>query len=311
VRAPCYVRRVRKIALLAALAAAVAAVPAAATLELGDNRVTLAVDGRTRDYIVHVPKLPPRKRRRGAPVFLYLPAEGMTARQAAFLTGLSKFSDHDRFLAVFLDATRQPHDGFVGGRWNAGACTGGPSAPCGGRAYHGGPAHAAGVDDVGYVRAVLVDLATRIAIDPRRIYAFGHSEGGIMASRLACEAGDVIAAVTVAEGAIEVPCDHPARPVPVLLYHAVEDEVVPYDGNRDFPPVAHTFDAWRAIDGCAAPTVSRHHSRYSVEVARPCRGGSEVRLYTIAKGGNGWLLHAPAFVWQRVAWRFFRRHPLR
>jgi polyhydroxybutyrate depolymerase len=284
---------------------------ARATLDHGDFRATLDVDGRPRDYIVHVPRLPHRKHPRPVALVFYLPADGMTARQAATATGLSKFSDRDQFLVAYLDATRQPNDRRSGGRWNGGACTGGPTAPCGGRAFDGGPAHAAGVDDVAYVRAVIDDLGRQFPIDPRRIYAIGHTEGAIMASRLACELGDRIAAVTIAEGAIEVPCDHPARAVPVLLYHALDDAIVPYDGNKEFPPVAYTFDAWRTIDGCRGRTLTRPRTRFIVETSRPCRGDSQVRLYTIKQGGNGWLLHAPAFVWQRVAWRFFRGHPLR
>jgi poly(3-hydroxybutyrate) depolymerase len=43
------------------------------------------------------------------------------------------------------------------------------------------------VDDVGYLRAVIAEVSVRFAVDPRRVYVTGHSDGADMAHRLACE----------------------------------------------------------------------------------------------------------------------------
>ena len=68
--------------------------------------------------------------------------------------------------------------------WNAGACC----AP----ATHPDLA----IDDIAYVRAVLDDIALEgYRYDSRHVFALGNSNGGDLMYRIACEAGDRIAAV--------------------------------------------------------------------------------------------------------------------
>src|SRR2546426_27604 len=42
-------------------------------------------------------------------------------------------------------------------------------------------------DDVYFATAVLADVQSSWSVDPKRIYVFGHSNGGFMAHRLACD----------------------------------------------------------------------------------------------------------------------------
>ena len=46
------------------------------------------------------------------------------------------------------------------------------------------------VDDVGFINALIEELEANYAIDPRRIYVTGMSNGAMMSYRLACELGD-------------------------------------------------------------------------------------------------------------------------
>ena len=51
------------------------------------------------------------------------------------------------------------------------------------------------VDDVGFTRALLDDLAKVANVDAKRVFATGISNGGIMCYRLAAELSDRIAAI--------------------------------------------------------------------------------------------------------------------
>ena len=51
-----------------------------------------------------------------------------------------------------------------------------------------------GLDDVGFIRAMVAAIGAGNTIDEGRIYATGHSCGGAMTHRLACEAADLFAA---------------------------------------------------------------------------------------------------------------------
>lgn len=45
------------------------------------------------------------------------------------------------------------------------------------------------MDDVGYLRALIDKIEQDYSIDPKRIYATGILNGGMMSYRLACEGG--------------------------------------------------------------------------------------------------------------------------
>ena len=58
-----------------------------------------------------------------------------------------------------------------------------------------------GVDDVKYLSAIIDQLAFQYRIDPKRIWVVGHSNGGFMAHRLACDRADKIAGIVSLAGA--------------------------------------------------------------------------------------------------------------
>ena len=57
-----------------------------------------------------------------------------------------------------------------------------------------------GVDDAGYLRGVIEEIARRFAVDRKRVYLIGHSNGGFMAYRMACQSADLIAGIASLAG---------------------------------------------------------------------------------------------------------------
>ncbi|NDJ85756.1 MAG: hypothetical protein GYB66_07710 [Chloroflexi bacterium] len=89
------------------------------------------------------------------------------------------------------------------------------------------------VDDVGFLRVLISDLAVDLNIDQSRIYVTGFSNGGFMTQRLACDAPDTFAAFAIIGATLspifdEVCRDTPA--VPILFMHGTDDQSVPWDG---------------------------------------------------------------------------------
>ncbi len=72
-------------------------------------------------------------------------------------------------------------------------------------------------DDVAFTAKLLDDLATVVNVDPKRVYATGVSNGGMMCYRLAAELSDRIAAIAAVAGARPSTIS-PKRPVPVLRF---------------------------------------------------------------------------------------------
>ena len=121
-----------------------------------------------------------------------------------------------------------------------------------------------GVDDVAYVRALLADVGRRIAVDPKRVFATGFSNGAALAHRLACDAADAFAAVAPVSGenqAALATCA-PSRPVSLLVVHGTLDRCWPYAGGAGaciatgrYVSVAETLAGWAQRNGCRAEPV--------------------------------------------------------
>ena len=58
-----------------------------------------------------------------------------------------------------------------------------------------------GVDDSGYLRDLMDEIELQLNVDPRRVYVGGHSNGGFMSYRMACDHAETIAAIMSLAGA--------------------------------------------------------------------------------------------------------------
>ena len=194
-----------RLAAAVVFAAVVAALAAPAfALAPGNHAIELRHSGLERRYVIHVP---PALRERPA-VVLNLHGGGGNALAHQQYVRMDLVADREGFLVVYPDGT-----GPIRGRlltWNAGTCCG-----------------VAQADDVGFVRAVLDDLAGRIAYDASRVYATGLSNGAMMSYRLAAELSDRIAAIAPVAGSMVLLRFSAQRPVPVMHIHSVDDPRAP------------------------------------------------------------------------------------
>ena len=88
------------------------------------------------------------------------------------------------------------------------------------------------VDDVAFFDELITSLITQYEIDTTRVWVVGHSNGGMMAYRLACELSTRVTAIGVAAGALVIDTCAPARPVSALHVHGELDTVVPLTGGN-------------------------------------------------------------------------------
>jgi polyhydroxybutyrate depolymerase len=208
--------------------------------------------------------------------------------------GLDAVADREGFLVAYPYGTGPLPRRIL--TWNGGGC-------CGYAMEHG-------IDDVGFAVALLESLVERSRIDPRRVYATGHSNGSMMAYRLGAERADRVAAVAGVAGAMNLDRFDPARAVPILHIHSLDDPRAPYEGGLG-PPfpltdqrsehrgVQEMLDRWIAHDGCApepevgaplrgAPGTEDEGHTATRLVWRPCREGAEVVHWRLTGAGHGW-----------------------
>ena len=176
-----------------------------------------------------------------------------------------------------------------------------------------------------FVRALVAALEAQVSIDARRIYATGRSNCGALTHRLACEASDLFAAAaTFAWPGPLVACS-PARPIPILMTHALNDVVVPYGGGHAFlnpaapilPSAATEFEGWRVRNGCrgVAPDVTETPGVLSgCEFYTACTADVHVGLCSVNAADNGHTPYPPnlldGFDTTQRAWQFLSRFSL-
>jgi polyhydroxybutyrate depolymerase len=240
-----------------------------------------------------------------APLVVLLHGFGANGEgQAAYLRLLPAAAERG-MLVVAPDGTENEN-----GRrfWNAtDACCGGPGAE---------------VDDVAYLDAVIANVRADHAVDPDRIFVMGHSNGGFMSFRMACEHAEVVAAIASIAGATFADpeaCD-PTEPVSVLAIHGIADDTIAYEGDdiagRTYPSAAETVATWAGYDGCEATPVDapdpaeraivRDLPPASVTQYDGCDAGTSVELWSQPEG-----VHIPAwgdgFIEQVLDW--LEAHP--
>lgn len=196
-----------------------------------------------RPYGLHLPQ--GWKRDTPAPLVVFLHGYASSGASSVAAFGLPLLSDANGFVLAYPDGTV---DGQGHRFWNA------TNACCdfGDR----------GVDDVAYVAWVIDDVSAKMPIDPKRIYVTGHSNGGFLALRVACDlASRIAAAVSVAGAAWEDPSRcRPTEPVSVLQVQGDADAIVHYGGGlvfdrpaRRYPGALATVGTFSRADGCTGP----------------------------------------------------------
>ncbi|TAG20601.1 MAG: hypothetical protein EAZ40_09660 [Rhodobacterales bacterium] len=265
-------RRLRRsalvvIVLLLVLAAAFAA--RAETVRLGD-----------RFYQIDLPANP-----KGAPLILALHGGGGDPEQFASASGLGPKATRAGFAVIFPAGTGRRGDQLL--TWNGGYC-------CGGAARNG-------VDDFGFLKAVIKDAQDRFGVNGARVYITGMSNGSIMAETFAAKNPDLIRAVAGVAGTMDTGRTRVGGEVPALIIHGTADSMVPYEGGQgdtsltrtNFASVASVVKAFLAPWGGGLTEVQRKIDRRddgtSVTVTDYSQGRAVVlRLMTVEGGAHHW-----------------------
>jgi polyhydroxybutyrate depolymerase len=276
--------------------------------ERGTAEHVVTHDGRPRRYRIHIPPVVPP----AAALVVQLHGGGGNGTGLDRLTRFHRLADRER--CVVLSPS-----GFDR-HWNDGRS---PTV--------------AGVDDVGFLVALVEGAAGRLPIDRRRIYVVGISNGAMMAARLAHEVPDHFAAFgqvagTAPEDATE--WWQPSRPVPIIQIHGTADPILPYEGGAvlrrrpgaEDPGRVLGVDQWAALvaghNRAGGPTVERIPPDVTVRRWAGPSASGDVEFWQVAGGGHTWpggIQYLPertigttsaTFDATAALWRFFAAHAL-
>lgn len=148
------------------------------------------------------------------------------------------------------------------------------------------------VDDVGYLTGLLDELEAGAKVAPDRVVLVGHSNGGFMAHRVACDASDRVAGIVSLAGVTwldEGKCQGGA--MDVLQIHGTADDTIPYGGEAGAPGAEETVARWAARAGCTGALADEGTANFDTRVSgdeTTKRGYADcdVGLWTMAGSGH-------------------------
>jgi len=295
------------------------------TANSGDHVITIRVGKLERHYTVHVP--PGYDGKTSMPIVIMLHGGGGTGKAAATETGWGAKADEAGFLAVFPDA--MPPDPTKPSRfsrnpqlWNDGSD----------RFYPGQNAP----DDVGFLNAMLDDLLARFAVDERRIFVTGFSNGASMSFRIGAELSKRIAAIAPVAGALWLEPIRLERHVPMIYITGTADPLNLIEGGvpklatggsdkvraKPKPPVRDSILKWSKALGCpVTPRDTSEANGVRTDIYGSGGDGAEVVYITVEGLGHTWAggksLLPEFMVGKRsdrinatdIIWGFFKKHP--
>lgn len=175
--------------------------------------------------------------------------------------------------------------------------------------------------DAEYLRRVFDEIAARWRVSHAVI--FGHSNGGFMANRMACEHGDVVRSIASLAGASfnRISNCRATHPVRSLQVHGDRDAVVLYEGGvvpggGPYPGAFESVEQRALLHGCSGASVRSSRLDLSAQVpgaetrvlqfVEDCPPGGETELWTLrdedhvpdfqldfARRAAAWLLASP------------------
>lgn len=240
------------------------------------------------------------------PLVFNLHGTGRSAEHQELLSGMSVVADEEHFLVAGGTAVFKPHGPVT---WNA-------------------VLDPDGVSDIDYIVAAIDVIDRKVPVDRRRVFATGMSGGGRMSSRIACELSTSIAAVAPVAGIQFGANCNPVRPIPLITFHGLNDEVNTYSGkDAERNPfwvagVEEAIASWVDSNECGDEPVVKELTEDVTRLSYPeCAEGADVVFYRIRNAGHTWPGSAEyakrtdrvtnmEIDASRLIWEFFEAHPL-
>jgi len=271
---------------------------------------TITVDGRARTYILNLP--PDYYDDSQFSLVIAMHGGGGNALQFESTSKLTEKANASGFIVVYPNGVKS--NGLLQAQtWNAGKCC--------------DYARDQNINDVNFISTLIDELVSGYKINPKKVYATGHSNGGMMSYRLACEIPNKITAIAPngCTMVVKQPCN-PSRAVPVLHMHSVLDARVPYQGGVGitdvyYPPVDSVLNAWSITNSCAVQAqVLQNNDKYKHTEWSSCTDEIKIENYLTQDGGHAWPGGLPGsqngdtpskvISANDLLWAFFQRYEL-
>jgi polyhydroxybutyrate depolymerase len=264
-------------------------------IQVGKNNRSIMSDNETRHYLLYIPAKYDGKT--SLPLVFLFHGAGGAPESIMAVTDMGKLADEKNFIVV---APKGIYRYYGGIGWNS-------------------DLNPRGVNDLEFVKDLIREISSKVAVDQKRIYATGYSRGGRMSSRLPCELSNIIAAIGTV-GGLGCPANCASiNSVPVITFHGTADMVIPLSNAED------VVSCWVKKNGCNTTPMLRKISKDVTQISYSgCKDNGDVVFFSINEGGHTWP-GSPSDIFEKMGmgktnkdvnasnliWSFFDAHPMR
>ncbi len=192
-----------------------------------------------------------------------------------------------------------------------------------------------GIDDVKFIDSLITYIINTYQADPKRVYITGISNGGFLASRLACELSQRIAAIAVVAGTMNIGEGYiPVKAMPVIYMQGTKDPIFSNKGGKKFGRRIYSQDSvlkvWAELAKCntrpvitSLPDSANDGTNIIKKEYINSVTGIKVIGYSIVNGGHTWpggYQYLPKFIIGKTTqnlnacteiWNFFQAYKLK
>ena len=247
----------------------------------------LQVDGKTRSYLLYVPN----NVKDSAPLVISLHGAGGVVTTTSHDPDFNSIADKDGFIVAYPQGLQTTFPGLGGMQAPGWTSTGEENF------------------DTDFLKAVVEDIDSKYALDRKRLYCCGFSNGGMMTYVMANTCSHIFAAFAAISGypINEFHLHHTSwRPVPFLHIHGKADDFVKYS------LVPNIIDNMVARNGAnPVPTTTTKSGKYTKNVYEAGEGGFPVIFYEIdGMGHNPFTNNTEDGSSSQTMWNFFKEYTL-
>lgn len=256
----------------------------------GTHSFNMTVEGRVRSLKAHIPASYDGKS--PTPVVIVLHGAFENADYMVDRTAFSDKANSEGFIAIYPEAEY--------------------CAANRGRTWNVGDSVFWTVDDVEFVRTIILSVHQKLNIDPQRVYVVGFSNGGMMAHEIATRIPEKIAAFACVSGSMNGSESKPGEPVSALIIHGSEDKIVPMKGRRcwtgfwffTMKPTSYSTKFWKEANEAKKLVESTSKNGVNKTVHQSTNGNSSVVQYTVTGGTHEW--NNGKLDLTELIWKFFK-----
>jgi polyhydroxybutyrate depolymerase len=247
-------------------------------------------DEPSRSYSIYIPSTYTPEN--SSPLLIALHGISGWNLQLMYNTGFNDLAEANGFIVAYPNGNAELVDNRIIRSWNGGACC--------------AISQRQNSDDLNYIRNLIDDASSRYSINSKRVYLTGHSNGSMLAQKLACQLSNKITAVAVVAGRLLLDACNPESPVSILQIYGTADTLNPENGGTtnytlgaytyqfSSRPVMSSVQMLAVANGCSTNfSENKNVSNKDLTISTwpDCKNGVVVSAIKITGASHAWMGH--------------------